>query len=115
MPTVGLLRVKLLFNSVAFTPGAALITVDIKYVYFNTLMDRFEYTKLKLSNLLEGFFESYKSEPKSDKHIQAYVEVRKGMYRLLQAGLLIQQLLEERLNTKVYSQSTLVPGLWTHT
>ena len=36
------------------------------------------------------------------------------MYGLPQAGLLAQQLLEERLNAKVYSQSTLVPGLWTH-
>ena len=36
------------------------------------------------------------------------------MYGLPQAGLLAQQLLEERLNNKGYSQSTLVPGLWTH-
>ena len=36
------------------------------------------------------------------------------MYRLPKAGILAQQLLEKRLNTKGYSQSTLFPGLWTH-
>ena len=36
------------------------------------------------------------------------------MYGLPQVVLLAQQLLEERLNAKGYSQSNLVPGLWTH-
>lgn len=43
-----------------------------------------------------------------------YVEVRKGMYGLPQAGILAHQLLEQRLNNKEYFQSTLVPGLWKH-
>jgi hypothetical protein len=36
------------------------------------------------------------------------------MYGLPQAGILAQQLLEERLNLHGYSQSKAVPGLWTH-
>jgi len=47
-----------------------------------------------------------------DGHI--YVEIRKGMYGLPQAGLLAQQLLEGRLNDEGYYQSTIVPGLWKH-
>ena len=47
-----------------------------------------------------------------DGHV--YVEIRKGMYGLPQAGILAQQLLEQRLNEHGYSQSKAVPGLWTH-
>ena len=36
------------------------------------------------------------------------------MYGLPQAGIIANELLEERLNRKGYFQSTLVPGLWTH-
>ena len=74
-------------------------------------MERFEYMRLKLSDLPEDFVERYNLEPKADKNGQVYVEIRRGMYGLPQAGLLAQQLLEERLNAKGYSQSTLVPGL----
>ena len=44
-----------------------------------------------------------------------YVDIRRGMYVLPQAGLLAKQLLETRLSEKGYSQSTLVSGLCTHT
>ena len=77
-------------------------------------MECFKYMRLKLSDLPEGFVERYNLEPKSDKNVQVCVEIRRGMYGLTQAGLLAQQLLEERLNSKGYIQSTLVPGLWTH-
>ena len=48
----------------------------------------------------------------ADGHV--YVEIRKGMYGLPQAGLIAQELLEERLNKEGYRQSMIVPGLWTH-
>ena len=43
-----------------------------------------------------------------------YVKIQKGMYGLPQAGILAQVLLEKRLNEHGYSQSKVVPGLWTH-
>jgi hypothetical protein len=43
-----------------------------------------------------------------------FVEIRKGMYGLPQAGLLAQELFEQRLNTQGYFQSTRTPRLWTH-
>ena len=54
-PTVNLLTVKLLLNSVISSPGAKLLTIDIKNFYLNLPMERFEYTRLKLSNLPEDF------------------------------------------------------------
>jgi hypothetical protein len=113
-PTIDLLTVKLLLNSVMSNPGIKFMTIDIKDFYLITPIDQFEYMKLKLSDLPEDFVDQYQLELKGDKSGQVYVEARKEMYGLPQAGLLAQQLLEERLNKKGYSQSTLVPRLWTH-
>jgi len=44
-----------------------------------------------------------------------YTQVNRGMYGLPQSGLLANELLERRLNIRVYHQSKLVPGLWCHT
>ena len=112
-PTFDILTVKLLLNSIISTPGAKFLTIDINNFYLNTPMKRFEYMRLKLSDLPEDFVEGYNLKPKSDKNGQIYVEILRGMYGLPQVGLLAQQLLEERLNAKGYSKSTIVPGLWT--
>ena len=54
-PTVDLSTIKLLLNSVVSTPGAKFMTIDIKDFYLDTPMDRFGYTRLKLSDLPEDF------------------------------------------------------------
>ena len=77
-------------------------------------MEQFEYMKLKLSNLPKDFIKEYDLTPKVDQNGYVSVEIRRRMYGLTQAGLLTQQLIEKLLNAKGYSQSTLVPGLWTH-
>jgi len=56
----------------------------------------------------------YGSQGKVTKYGYVYVEVRKGIYGLPQAGLLAQELLEERLGEKGYKQNLHTPGLWTH-
>ena len=58
-PSVDLLTVKLLLNSVISTPDAKFMTINIKDFYLNTPMDRFEYMKLKLSDLPEDCFTLY--------------------------------------------------------
>jgi hypothetical protein len=44
-----------------------------------------------------------------------YLEIRKGMYGLKQAGILANQLLQKRLKPFEYHQSRHAPGLWLHT
>ena len=90
------------------------MTTDIKYFYLNMPMERFKYMKLKLSDLPKDFIKKYYPAPKVDQNGYVYVEIRRGMYVLPQAVLLAQQLIEKRLNAKGYNQSTLAPGLWTH-
>ncbi len=43
-----------------------------------------------------------------------YIEIRKGMYSLPQAGILVNNLLEQRLSTRGYYQCQHTPGLWPH-
>jgi len=113
-PTADMLTVKLLLNNVISTPYAKFMTIDIKNFYLNTPMPRFEYMKMKLSDYPEDVILQYGLREKVSSDGYIYIEVRKGMYGLPQAGLLAQQLLEERLNKHGYFQSKFTPGLWTH-
>ena len=51
------------------------MTIDIKNFYLNTPMERFEYMRLKLSDVPEDFVEQYNLEPKAEKNGQVYVEI----------------------------------------
>jgi hypothetical protein len=89
------------------------MTLDVKNFYLNTPMARFEYVRINIDHVPQEIIDEYKLKDKVvDGYI--YVEIQKGMYGLPQAGILAQQLLEERLNKHGYSQSKAVPGLWTH-
>ena len=90
-----MLTSKLLLNSVVSTPGVKFMTIDIKYFYLNTPMERFEYTQLKLSNLPEDFIKQYNLTYKVTKDGYVYIKVCKGMYGLPQAGILAQKLLKK--------------------
>ena len=90
------------------------MTLDIKNFYLNTPLKRYEYLRMKLDNFPEDVIEEYGLRDKVTKDGYVYIEVRKGMYGLPQAGLLAQQLLEERLAKHGYYQSKITPGYWMH-
>ena len=50
-PTIDLLTVKLHLNSTISTKQIRYMTIDIKDLYLNTLMDRYRYMRLKLTDL----------------------------------------------------------------
>ena len=56
-------------------------------------MARYEYLRLKLSNLPEDFMEQYGLKYKTTSEGYIYVEIRKVMYGLPQAVFLAQELL----------------------
>ena len=72
------------------------MTIDIKDFYFNTLMERYEYMRLKLAELLEYFVSEYKLQDKVTKDGYVYLENCKGIYGLPDASILAQQLLEKQ-------------------
>ena len=112
-PTSDLFTVKLLLNSVVLTNEAKFFTLDIKDFYLNTPMERFEYMILKMENIPDNVIEKYELKAKEEDG-QVYVEIRKVMYDLPQAGILAQKLLEKLLKKKGYYQSMYTHGLWLH-
>ena len=113
-PTAGMLTVKLLLNSVISTKNARFMTIDIKDFYLNTPMKRFEYMRLKMSEIPQDFIDEYNLQDKVTADGYVHLEIRKGMYGLPHAGRIAQDLLEKRLNLKGYRQSKICPGFWKH-
>ena len=70
--------------------------------------------QLKLTDLPADVIKHYNLNAKVTTNSYVYVHIRRGMYRLPQAVLIAQKLLEERLNKEGHSQSEHTPCLWTH-
>jgi hypothetical protein len=50
-PTADMTLVKILLNSVISTKGAKCVILDLKDFYLNTPMKRYEYMRLKISDI----------------------------------------------------------------
>jgi hypothetical protein len=109
-----MLLVKIHLNSVISTPGAKYACFDVKKFYLNMPMDRPEYVRIKIKDVPDEIIKEYNLCEMVDNDGYLYVEVKKGMYGLPQAGLLAQQLLEKQLNKHGYFQSSIIPGFWKH-
>ena len=89
------------------------MTVNIKDFYLTTPMERPEFMRLKLSDIPGNIIDLYKlRDIAHDGYV--YTRIQKGMYGLLQAGIIAQKLLEQRLQAKGYHQSKINPGFWKH-
>ena len=113
-PTADLLTVKLLLNSIISTPNAKFMTLDLKDFYLMTPMKRYEYFRMKLELFPQDVIDLYDLRNKVDDNGNVHCEVRRGMYGLPQAGIIAQELLQERLAEAGYTQSKITPGYWKH-
>jgi hypothetical protein len=111
--TAGLITAKILFNSVVSTPGAKFAAFDIKDFYLNTNMERYEYMRIPVNQIPQEIFELYNLQELVHNG-GVYVEIRKGMYGLPQAGKLANDELVPHLAQHGYHQSKHIPGLFTH-
>ena len=66
-PISDMLKVKLLENSVISTKGVKFMSIDIKNFYLNKPMSRYEYMRLKISDLPQDFIYEYKLQNKETK------------------------------------------------
>jgi hypothetical protein len=90
-----------------------MMMMDIKNYYLGTPLPRFEYMKMVLSRFPEEIIQKYNLTALAvDGWV--YIEIRKGMYGLKQAGLLANQLLQTRLAPFGYYPTRHTPGLWLH-
>ena len=88
------------------------MTIDISNFYLNTPMERYEYIKMIIKNFSQDVIDEYNLMEKVTPDGYIFVEARKGVYGLPQAGILAQELLDERLAKKGYQimgQYTILP------
>ena len=111
--TADLTTAKILFNHVLSTPGAKFMGIDIKDFYLNNPMDRYEYMRIPISQIPPKIKDLYNLQPLIHNGA-VYVEIRKGMYGLPQAGRIASDALVPKLNAAGYHQSEHVPGLFKH-
>jgi hypothetical protein len=104
---------KILINSVISTLKAKLLVIDIKNFYLNTPLGRFGYMVINLSWLPQEMIDKYDLiELAQDRKV--YIETQKGMYRLPQAGILVNELLQRNLAKDGYRPTQHTHGLWKH-
>ncbi len=113
-PRADMILFKILVNSILSTPNATCIMMDIKDFYLQTPMKRSEYMRLKITDTPDEIIQEYilMSLVTQDGYI--YCEITQGMYGLLQAGIITQELLEKRLAEYGYHQSKIINGFWKH-
>ena len=76
-------------------------------------MDRYEYMRIPVSQLPPKIMDLYNLQPLVHNNA-VYVEIRKGMYGLPQAGCIASDALIPVLQAAGYHQSPLIPGLFKH-
>ena len=87
--------------------------INIKNFYLGTPLDRFEYMRIPITLFPQHIIDQYNLRPKvKSGHI--YLEIRKAIYGLPQAGILANKQLRERLEAAVYYEVVHTPGLWRH-
>ena len=111
--TADLTTSKLLWNSVLSTPGAEYMCLDLKNFYLSAALDRYEYMKMPISVFPPWIIEQYDL----NKHVLngfIYLEMRRAVWGLPQAGILANKLLRKRLLPHRYYECANTPGLWRH-
>jgi hypothetical protein len=111
--TADITTFKILINSTLSTEDAAMMMMDIKNYYLGNPLPRFEYMQMPLSWFAEYIIQRYNLNALAVDG-WFYIEIRKGMYGLKQAGLFANQLLQTRLAPFRYYPTRHTPGLWLH-
>jgi hypothetical protein len=111
--TTYITTVKILSNITLSNEDAAMMMMDIKNYYLGTPLPRFEKMKMLFSRFPKETIQKYNLNALVvDGWV--YIEIRKGMYGLKQAGLLANKLLRTRLAPFGYYPDRHTPGLWLH-
>jgi hypothetical protein len=111
--TAGLTMAKILINSVISTLRAKFLVIDINNFYLNTPLGLFEYMVINLASLPQETIDKY-DLIKLSQDGKVYIEIQKGMYRLPQAGILANELLQRNLAKDGYQPTQHTHGLWAH-
>jgi hypothetical protein len=112
--TASLTTIKILLNSTISTAGARFSAFDIKNFYYGTPMSRYEYMKLHLSKIPDEVIHEYDLRSLANPDGWVYMEIRKGMPGLKQAGRIANDRLTTHLAKFGYRPVPRTPSLWRH-
>jgi hypothetical protein len=91
--TADITTFKILISSTLSTKDDSMVMMEIKNYYLGTPLPPYEYMRMLLSILPEEIVDKYNIKALAVNG-WVYIEIRKGMYGLKQAGLLANQLLK---------------------
>ena len=100
-----------LWNSVLSTKGARHMCIDIKDFYLCAPMDRYEFMRMPISLFPKHIIKQYDLIKKLRNGF-IYLETRRIIYGLPQAGMFANEYLEEKLPPHGYCKVPHTPGLW---
>jgi hypothetical protein len=104
---------KCLLNSTISTPNAKFMVLDVKNFYYGTPMARYEYMKLPIKLIPDEIINQYNLLALvADGFV--YMEIRKGMPGLKQAGRIANDRLQRHLKQFGYAPVPRTPSLWKH-
>ena len=113
-PTADLSTAKILINSTLSTRGAWCASFDLMNMYLNTNLKDYENVRVHTSQIPEEFIRAYNLQQFVTPDGWVFFETRKGMYGLLQSGVLAHKKLTSVLAPHGYAPTKNTPGLWTH-
>jgi hypothetical protein len=113
-PTVDILTIKHLFNSIISMPNSKFMTIDIKDFYHMPPMDRYKYFRMKLELFPQDIINEYALRNIVNMDSNVFCKVQHGTYGLSQAGIIAQDLLTKCLHKAGYRKSTITPGYRRH-
>ncbi len=91
-----LVVIKILWNSVVRTPNGKCVCADVKNFCLTTRMEHFEYICIPIKLIPQSYIDEYDLQFRNKDGL-VYMEFRKGVYWLTQAGILANQLLKKKL------------------
>jgi hypothetical protein len=104
---------KLHWNSVVSTDDAKYMCIDIKNFYLTAALEYFEYMRIPLELFPSWTVEQYNLNKHAYKGF-VYIEMRRAVWGLPQAGILANKRLRRKLAPFGYFECVNTPGLWYH-
>jgi hypothetical protein len=87
--------------------------LDLKDFYIGTPVEKYEYMRLHISNILNEIINKYNLRAIVDNH-WVYIKVHGGKYGLRQAGKPTHNLLQQRPSKHGYAPIPNTPAVWKH-
>jgi len=115
-PTVSMLDAKIHINSTISDAhkGARHLGLDIKNYYLGTPMTYYQYIRVRPEMIPQEVWDDPRYEINTADDGFIYLEIRRGMYGLKEAGIIAFNQLVKKLAPAGYEPMPFTPGLWKH-